>query len=139
MSTNICKECGKKFEAKSPRVAYCSDTHYRPCPVCGKPVEAKYLSDPARKCEECRHKTKSEVQHITYVKNEAFSIKDDVREYMGPEACGFKHHKYIISIDKDEYGYQVFATKDVTEDIPVSLMMPFSSKISIEQQFIRTI
>ena len=58
MSINICKECGKQFEAKSPRVAYCSDIHYRPCPVCGKPVVAKYLSDPPRRCVECKNKGK---------------------------------------------------------------------------------
>ena len=45
-----CKECGKLFEAKSAKVQYCSAIHYRPCPVCGKPVVAKYLSDPARCC-----------------------------------------------------------------------------------------
>lgn len=50
-----CKECGKLFIPKNARVQYCSDLHYRPCPVCGKPVEAKYLSDPARVCSgECR-------------------------------------------------------------------------------------
>lgn len=46
----ICKECGKEFEAKNARQAYCNRRHYRPCPVCGVPVFAKYLSDPARSC-----------------------------------------------------------------------------------------
>lgn len=50
-----CKECGKLFTPKG-REQYCPDVHYRPCPVCGKPVIAKYLSDPARKCENCRGK-----------------------------------------------------------------------------------
>lgn len=45
-----CKECGKLFVPKSKNSVYCDDVHYRPCPVCGKPVEAKYLSDPARCC-----------------------------------------------------------------------------------------
>ena len=54
----ICKECGKEFEAKSARQQYCSGPHFRPCPVCGTPVEIKYLSDPTPKCAECRkHKT----------------------------------------------------------------------------------
>ena len=34
----------------SNKEKYCSRDHYRPCPVCGKPVFAKYLSDPARCC-----------------------------------------------------------------------------------------
>lgn len=50
-----CKECGKMFTPKG-REQYCSDTHYRPCPVCGTPVVAKYLSDPPRKCDKCRGK-----------------------------------------------------------------------------------
>lgn len=48
-----CKECGKMFQPKG-REQYCSDIHYRPCPVCGKPVVAKYLSDPARRCDACK-------------------------------------------------------------------------------------
>lgn len=50
-----CKECGELFVPKG-REQYCSKLHYRPCPVCGEPVEAKYLSDPPRKCSNCRGK-----------------------------------------------------------------------------------
>ena len=52
-----CKECGKLFTPKG-REQYCPDIHYRPCPVCGKPVVAKYLSDPPRRCEDCKAKRK---------------------------------------------------------------------------------
>lgn len=48
-----CKECGKLFQPKG-REQYCSDIHYRPCPSCGKPVVAKYLSDPPRRCNDCK-------------------------------------------------------------------------------------
>lgn len=48
-----CKECGKLFQPKG-REQYCSDIHYRPCPICGEPVEAKYLSDPPRRCANCK-------------------------------------------------------------------------------------
>lgn len=50
-----CKECGKLFQPKG-REQYCSDIHYRPCPICGTMVEAKYLSDPPRKCSNCKGK-----------------------------------------------------------------------------------
>lgn len=50
-----CKECGKMFIPRSARQQYCDDIHYRPCPICGKLVEAKYLSDPARRCDDCKH------------------------------------------------------------------------------------
>lgn len=49
-----CKECGKMFMPKSSRQQYCDDIHYRPCPICGDLVEAKYLSDPARRCDKCK-------------------------------------------------------------------------------------
>lgn len=45
-----CKECGKLFMPTSNKQKYCSGPHFRPCPVCGKLVFAKYLSDPARCC-----------------------------------------------------------------------------------------
>ena len=62
-----CKECGKMFVPRHKRQVYCDDVHYRPCPVCGKLVEAKYLSDPARVCSnECRkilaQRTKSQMK-----------------------------------------------------------------------------
>lgn len=57
MSENFkkCKECGKLFAPKG-RELYCSDIHYRPCPVCGTPVKVKYFSDPPRKCPECKYR-----------------------------------------------------------------------------------
>lgn len=33
-----CKHCGKQFETNNPQKIYCDGPHYRPCPVCGKPV-----------------------------------------------------------------------------------------------------
>ncbi len=50
-----CKECGEYFTPRSARQQYCDKLHYRPCPNCGKLVEAKYLSDPPKYCsDECR-------------------------------------------------------------------------------------
>ena len=45
-----CKECGSLFMPTSNKQKYCSAKHHRPCPVCGKMIFAKYLSDPARCC-----------------------------------------------------------------------------------------
>lgn len=63
MELRKCKECGKMFMPKG-REQYCSDVHYRPCPVCGTPVLAKYLSDPPRRCDKCKGK-KSEAAAIS--------------------------------------------------------------------------
>lgn len=60
MEMKKCKECGKLFMPKSMRSQYCDALHYRPCPVCGKPVEAKYLSDPPRCCsKECQQASRA--------------------------------------------------------------------------------
>ena len=70
-----CKECGKLFEAKSAKVQYCSAIHYRPCPVCGKPVVAKYLSDPARCCSrEC-----SKVRNSNKSKNDKSPVNQSAQ------------------------------------------------------------
>ena len=52
-----CKECGKLFQPKG-REQYCSEIHYRPCPICGTLVVAKYLSDPPRRCANCKANNK---------------------------------------------------------------------------------
>ena len=55
----ICPLCNKKFIPKG-RQKYCNDLHYKPCPVCGKPVPAPYPSDPAKCCSaECRRQLKT--------------------------------------------------------------------------------
>ncbi len=49
-----CKECGKEFIPNSPRQVYCKDIHYRPCPICGKMMPIKQMSDIPRACsKEC--------------------------------------------------------------------------------------
>ena len=61
MEKRQCKECGKWFQPKSSKNWYCNDTHYRPCPVCGKLVEVKRgtFNDPPRTCsKECWAKLK---------------------------------------------------------------------------------
>lgn len=48
-----CKICGKEFERVGNGV-YCPGPHYRPCPVCGKPVEFQRPSEPIKCCSsEC--------------------------------------------------------------------------------------
>ena len=39
----ICVICGKEFETSSSRRMMCYETHYHPCPMCGKPVITKDL------------------------------------------------------------------------------------------------
>ena len=75
-----CKECGKLFTPKSKLSQYCDDLHYRPCPVCGKLVEAKYLSDPARCCsKECSQK-KKEADKQKAKQTASMSVNDSMKK-----------------------------------------------------------
>lgn len=53
MGKYICKICGKEFDRAGNGV-YCPGPHYRPCPVCGEPVEFHRPSEAVRCCsKEC--------------------------------------------------------------------------------------
>ena len=211
----ICKECGDLFMPKSKNSVYCDKLHYRPCPVCGKPVEAKYLSDPARCCsQECRNaarmqakskvlskavssitlgtvkfdesaassvtvtKSTSEskssaigalaaainneeviasskysairpaqsIQPVPYYDNperdidyeESLRATNIVRMYVGRNTSlkFVAGHEYALEVNKTMYGYEVEAMYDFTAGKSISLMMPLSSQISINQQFV---
>lgn len=80
MEVKKCAECGKPF---SGRGKYCSDTHYRPCPICGTPVIAKYLSDPARRCDKCKG---SKAPANTSKPKQLFSLEPEVVSEMKPKA-----------------------------------------------------
>ena len=158
----ICKECGEVFEATSAKQQYCSKLHFRPCPVCGKPVPAKYLSDPARCCsKECSSKRSSDTRQMlpksvaTSSVVTAESQKDDfitpedaitvlVSEgsvffrgtYVGPCTCGFiKDHIYDVSITRNAPYYEVIANKDVTADASVENLLYLSSLLSVKHYF----
>ena len=138
MSINICKECGKEFEAKSPRILYCSAVHYRPCPVCGEPVVAKYLSDPPRRCEKCKGKSLPGVEKKPTKKPEPGSPRvGNIRKYKGHKMLGFTPgHEYELEIEWNGWSaYEVAAVYDITEDKPVDLMITLSSQKSIAQYF----
>lgn len=44
-TTRTCLECGKSFIPTNNNQKYCDNDHYRPCPVCGKPVKVKNIND----------------------------------------------------------------------------------------------
>ena len=155
-----CKECGEMFKPDSPQQKYCKKDHYRPCPVCSKPVFAKYLSDPARCCSgKCQYqfglqnknKRPRDVQYISsvpYISSEEVKgepitrTKDDidvanVRKYTGSDACGFvEGHLYEVDIKELGRGsYSVDATYDVTDEAEVELSMPMTNKKLIAKMF----
>lgn len=59
MQPKRCVWCNKLFVPKSGRQNSCGDTHYRPCAICGKPLQVKesyvnYMKYGPRTCPECR-------------------------------------------------------------------------------------
>lgn len=163
MEMRRCKECGKLFMPKG-REQYCSNIHYRPCPICGDPVEAKYLSDPPRRCPKCKSIKAALAQHVESrtvdvmsttlefdkvntsadtINSSNFIIeipsKNDTRKYIGKD---YKHgkgfvpgHVYELRVTKDEYSYWVNAIYDWTDNCPKDILELFSSTISINGHF----
>ena len=60
-SLKKCKECGELFKPNSSKQSYCKKDHYRPCPICSKPVIVKSFNDPPRCCsKECSTKLRQQ-------------------------------------------------------------------------------
>lgn len=145
----ICKECGQEFEATNPRQSYCTREHYRPCPVCSKPVLIKYLSDPTPRCQDCRAKKaapkivtdsfKAAQQVISKVQEQPKTLSTDIRTYIGnPHKNYFiPGHEYALNIEWNETVYEVTSVRDLTDDCDVDIMAVFSSKISINHNFVK--
>lgn len=95
-----CKECGKMFMPKG-REQYCSDVHYRPCPVCGAPVIAKYLSDPPRKCDNCKHHRSPQPKVKTLFNIEPETKPAEVDHEVEPEssAPSFDSSKILAQVN----------------------------------------
>lgn len=160
-----CRECGEWFTPRSKNQIYCDKLHYRPCPVCGKPVEAKYLSDPARCCSnECKaiaRKKKQEeekskrlqqtdaqqpkVKPLKKLNPEDANYEEQLREISTVKTyifsrtiCGFtKGHEYAIEInqEKGSYVYDIAATYDFTEHKHVDLLLNVASMASFSRYF----
>ena len=143
-----CKECGKLFKPDNPRQKYCTDQHYGPCPVCGKPTPLKWNGYPASRCDECkrlklRAGTKAAELMQNAETNDA-SLPDDFveRKYVGRDgSCGFvKDHKYLIKVKPNRpYGYVVEAIKDLTtnedlEDVGLPIASPNSFYYFFKEQ-----
>lgn len=144
MEMKKCKECGKLFTPSNPRQQYCTDKHFRPCPVCSKPVEIKYLSDPTPRCADCRKsglKTKSNakivgpstIQVSTDSLDTLHKCEDwHTMKYTGKSNFGFvTDHVYVIRLVPNlPYGFIIEAIKDVTDDDDTDISLPISSMLS---------
>lgn len=96
MSKYKCKICGNEFDRVGNGV-YCPGPHYRPCPVCGKPVEYHRPSDPVTCCSaECSNKLtlQSKMNGVTRICKECgkqFKPKNGTQVYCpGPHTTRCK-------------------------------------------------
>lgn len=156
----ICKECGKEFEASNARQQYCSRQHFRPCPVCGKPVAIKYLSDPTPKCSDCKkHRTisipaeepknpsKAEIEYAELKHEKGFwsvggstltsslydcsSAKYVTRKYVGRTTCGFiTNHIYTVALIDNAPGKLAHAKEDQTSGDDLDIGLGLSNESS---------
>lgn len=140
MEMKKCKECGKLFTPKNPRSQYCDDKHYRPCPVCGRPVEIKYLSDPTPRCMECRQTGRkvSIAKPIVNITDTPDSLGELPVEYVERKYVGKSNfhfisgHTYLVKVKSNApYGFIVKALRDTTENDDVEdTEMPIASSNS---------
>lgn len=106
--TKICKHCGQSFETNSPQKIYCDRPHFRPCPVCSKPVQMidNDFSRPARCCSsECAHKLRTtkikprtcKLCGETFTPTSGVSLVCSKIHYAICEICGTQ---YIQTLDR---------------------------------------
>lgn len=88
-----CAICGKEFMPKSPAQRICSDNHYSPCPVCGKPVlwntTSKNVTPCCKECSRILRRKKSMekygVEHPMQLKEVQEKHKASVKAHFGVE------------------------------------------------------
>lgn len=84
--TKVCKWCGNEFKTTSARQIYCPDTHYGPCPVCGKLIEIKEMNLGPRACsEECRIKKINKTCLARYGNKDA--VNSDHARNLSKQTC----------------------------------------------------
>ena len=107
-TVKICELCGKPFVPNGSMDKYCKNIHYRPCPICGKPVPISpgQESGPAVCCSvECSNKLRERTCEEKYgVKNASQS--DMVRHKIS------EHNKSLEVVNQRKatclrkYGYE---------------------------------
>ena len=101
MGKYICKIFGKEFDRVGNAV-YCQGPHYRPCPICGKPVE---YTDPftepkccSKECSTARRKQTC----LSIYGTEVASQSEAVRAKLHDKACSdeVRIHKEATCLDR---------------------------------------
>lgn len=98
-----CKECGKLFLPDTYRQEYCKEDHYRPCPVCGKPVLVLDFASINVTCsKECRQKLISQTNQTRYGVDcvfESEEMKSKIKN-TNLEKYGVEHASQSVAIQE---------------------------------------
>jgi len=118
----MCKECGKLFLPKG-REKYCPDTHYRPCPICGTPVVNIYLSDPPRKCDNCRGRRnlKPATNHSKLFNDKKFGFDDNKFKFAPKPAAESAKPESTPKVAQVTYTAPKIKTQDIITEIPETI------------------
>lgn len=85
-SVKVCELCGETFTSSSNTARYCNRDHYRPCPVCGKPVliERGKEYEPAKCCSiDCTNMLRAQTCEDKYgvkIASQAESIRKKLHD-----------------------------------------------------------
>ena len=99
MGKYICKICGKEFD-RIGNAVYCPGPHYRPCPICGEPVEFHRLSESVKCCsKECTDILSARSKQKLKI------CKECGREFISNQAshvyCSGPHHTTCVICGKE--------------------------------------
>ena len=105
MKERKCVICGKTFVPKNPKQKMCSDTHYHPCPVCGKPVLTKVPSDINKCCSrKCGQALAQKSREKTYKsKYGSDSLNQIQSSHMYTKTCKWCGKKFKTSQPRQYY------------------------------------
>lgn len=108
-----CLLCGKEFHPISNTTLYCNGPHYKPCPICGKPVLIKYPYQPTPGCStECTNKLREQTCLDKYNVS-VVSQSDIVKSKLHDSAVASESYK--IQTIQEKYGTQYTNVAQIPE------------------------
>lgn len=110
-----CLHCGKEFETKNPQKLYCNDQHYRPCPVCGKPV-AMIDNDFSRPAKCCSKECSKLLRQQKFAMRKCIECGKEFTPRSGVQQICDRRHTRICKICGKEFEV---SRRDIQDDVVV--------------------
>lgn len=110
-----CLHCGKEFETNNPQKLYCNDQHYRPCPVCGKPV-AMIDNDFSRPAKCCSNECTKILRQQKFAERICVECGQPFTPRSGIQQICDRHHTRICKICGNEFDA---SRRDIQDNVVV--------------------